>query len=470
MTLRLALASLLLLGAAPSGAAGRIPYGGELRLAHTGPAEPAEPALSDTPTEATLLGLLTQPACRLGPDGQPTPALALELSRPSPQVVRLTLPSPAHASALARAWVRLTRGEVPSPYRALLFPLRAEGRQLAATGDALELTLSFPWPDLERALCHPALAPPRAPTLPLAPFAPTSTPGTLEARPGWPRGRPYVDKLLLTATHERGLYRLWNAHETQVTLGLLAEPTLGAFRPPPGASPLTGPALYATYLAWTPRRVPADFRQAVESVLSREDLARDFVSGPAVPMPHLLPPALLSQAPGARPAKPPVQPGRKVTLLYEADSKDQRAVAERLQLQLNERGYVVALTPLPRAELRARQARGDYELMLHALLLPPVPGPALAVVLEAAGRGDLLGVELARIGGLADAAARDTRARERAVALAASVPMLPLYTQGVVLHAAPEVGGLVLDAQGLPLLDAAFLLPPAPAGATGARR
>ena len=43
MTLRHALASLLLLGATPSLAAGRIPYGGELRDAHTGPAEPGEP-------------------------------------------------------------------------------------------------------------------------------------------------------------------------------------------------------------------------------------------------------------------------------------------------------------------------------------------------------------------------------------------------------------------------------------------
>jgi hypothetical protein len=469
MTLRLALASLLLLGAAPSRAAGRIPYGGELRLAHTGPAEPAEPALSDTPLEATLLGLHTQPVCRLSPEGQPTPALALEVSRPSPQVVRLTLPSPAHASALARAWGRLASGEVPSPYRALLFPLRGEGRQLAATGDSLELALAFPWPDLERALCHPALAPPRAPTLPASPFASTP-PGTLEARPTWPQGRPYLDRLHLTATHERGLYRLWNAREAHVTLGLLAQPTFGSLRVPARADAPVPPALHATYLAWTPRRVPADFRQAVESVLHREDLARDFVSGPAVPMPHLLPPALLTQAPAARPARPPVQPGRKVTLLHDADSKDQRAVAERLTLQLSERGYVVALLPLPRGELRARQARGDYELMLQSLLLPPVPGPALAVVLDAAGRKDLLGVELARLGGLPDAAARDTRARERAVALAASVPMLPLYAQGVVLNAVPEVGGLAFDAQGLPLLEDVFLLPPAPSGPTGARR
>jgi hypothetical protein len=457
MTLRLALASLLLLGAAPSLAAGRFPYGGELRLAHTGPAEPGEPALADTPTEATLLGLVSRPVCRLAPDGNPLPALARELARPSPQVVRLTLPSPAQANALTRAWTRLTGPEAPSPYRALLFPLRAEGRQLSATGDSLELVLAFPWPDLERALCHPALAPPRTSPAVLGPFSPAG-PTAVEARLGWTEGRPYLDRLRLTATDERGLARLWSSQEVQVALGVL-----------PDAGTTSGAALYATYLAWTPRRVPPDFRHAVESAIDREDLTRLFVRGPAVPMPYLLPPALLPQPQGARPVPPPAQAGRKVTLLYDTGSEDQRAVAERLQVKLYERGYAVALEPLSRAHLRARWAKGDYELMLHSLLLPPVPGPALAVVLDAAGRKDLLGVELPRIGSLMDPAARDAKARERALALAPSVPMLPLYAQGLALRSAPEVGGLTFDAQGLPLLDGTWLQA-AVTGVPGARR
>jgi hypothetical protein len=457
MTLRHALASLLLLGAAPSLAAGRVPYGGELRVAHTGPAEPGEPALADTPTEATLLGLISRPVCRLAADGHLSPALARELTRPFPQVVRLTLPSPAQATALTRAWTRLAGTEAPSPYRALLFPLRAEGRQLSATGDSLELALAFPWPDMERALCHPALAPPRSAPAALGPFS-ASGPTTVDARLAWNEGRPYLDRLRLTATDERGLSRLWSTQEAQVALGVL--PDVGV---PSGA------ALYATYLAWTPRRVPPDFRQAVESALDREDLTRLFVRGPAVPMPHLLPPALLPQPQGPRTAPPPPQAARKVTLLYDTGNEDQRAVAERLQVKLHDRGYAVALEPLPRAELRARWARGDYELMLHSLLLPPVPGPALAVVLDAAGRKDLLGVELPRIGALADPAARDAKARERAQALAPSVPMLPLYAQGLALRTAPEVGGLAFDGQGLPMLDGVWLQPTL-TGVPGARR
>ncbi|NPC86479.1 peptide ABC transporter substrate-binding protein, partial [Pyxidicoccus fallax] len=157
-----------------------------------------------------------------------------------------------------------------------------------------------------------------------------------------------------------------------------------------------------------------------------------------------------------------------VTLLYDSSVEDQRAVAERIQVKLHDRGYTVALEPLPRAALRARWAKGDFELMLHALLLPPAPGPALAVVLDAGGRRDLLGVELPAIGALADMAARDARARERALALAQAVPLVPLYAQGLAVRVAPEVGGLKFDAQGLPQLDGLHLVPPEGA-ALGAR-
>jgi hypothetical protein len=155
-----------------------------------------------------------------------------------------------------------------------------------------------------------------------------------------------------------------------------------------------------------------------------------------------------------------------VTLIYDAANEDQRAVAERIQVKLHDRGYRVALEPLPRAILRARWAKGDFDLMLQSLLLPPVPAPALAIVLDAAGRRDLLGVELPLLGAVADPAARDARARERAVALAPTVPILPLYAQGLGVRVAPELGGLVLDAQGLPVLDGVYFQPTelAPAG------
>ncbi|WP_224243754.1 ABC transporter substrate-binding protein [Hyalangium gracile] len=460
MTLRHALTCLLLLGATPGLAAGRLPYGGELRVAHTGSTEPlGDPTLADSPVRATLFGLQSRPVCRLDTSGAPHLGIARDVSRPMAQTVRLTLPSLALASTLARAWTRISGPEAPTPYRALLFPVQGEARQLSSSGAIVELPLSFPWPDMERALCHPALALPLTTVAPsLGPFAATATPGRLEARLGYPEGRPYLDRLVLTATDERGLARMWGAREVQLALGV---------RPEPGV--LTSPPLYATFLTFSPRRVPADFRQAFESAIDREDLTRLFVRAPAVPMPHLLPPALLSQAPRPRPAAPPSSGGRTVTLLYDATNEDQRAVAERIQVKLHDRGYKVALEPQPRNILRSRWAKGDFDLMLQSLLLPPVPGPALAVVLDAGGRKDLLGVELPLIGSVADATARDARARERAVALAPSVPILPLYAQGLGVRTAPELGGLVLDAQGLPVLDGVYLQPAEPSPAATQR-
>jgi len=457
MTLRLALAGLLLLSATPGLAAGRIPYGGELRLAHTGSAEPlGDPTLADSPVEATLYSFLSRPVCRLESSGVLRLAVARDMSRPVNQSVRLAMPSLSLANTLTRAWMRLTGPEAPTPYRALLFPVLGEARQLSANGSTVELPLSFPWPDMERALCHPALALPLTTVAPsLGPFSATAAKGLFEARIGYPEGRPYLDRLLLTATDERGLARMWAARQVQLELGVRPE-----------AGVLTGPALYATYLSFSPRRVPADFRQAFESAIDREDLTRLFVRAPAMPMPHLLPPALLPQAPRPRSVAPPAGGGRAVTLVYDASNEDHRAVAERIQVKLHDRGYKVALEPLPRSLLRTRWAKGDYDMMLQSLLLPPVPGPALAVVLDAAGRKDLLGVELPLIGAVADMTARDARARERAMAIGPSVPILPLYTQGLGVRAAPELGGLVLDAQGLPVLDGVYFMPtePAPAG------
>jgi hypothetical protein len=460
MMLRHALASLLLLCATPALAAGRVPYGGELRLAYTGASgDLGDPTLADSPVEATLFGFYSRPVCRLGAGGAFQLALARDVSRSTAQSVRMTLPSLVLATTLARAWMRLSDPKETSPYRALLFPVQGEARQLSSSGSSLELTLSFPWPDLERSLCHPALALPLTTVAPsLGPFAATASKGLLEARLGYPEGRPYLDRLMLTATDGRGLARLWTARQVHMELGVPNEP-----------GTLTGPPLHATYLAFKPSRVPADFRQAFESALDREDLTRLFVRGPAVAMPHLLPPALLPQAPRPRPGAPAAGAMKSVTLSYDAGLEDQRSVAERIQVKLHERGYKVALEPLTRATLRARWAKGDYELMLHSLLLPPLPGPALAVVLDAAGRKDLLGVELPLIGSVADPAMRDARARERALALGPTVPIIPLYAQGMGVRVAPEVGGVVMDAQGLPVLDGAYFLPAEPAQ-PGARR
>jgi MarR-like DNA-binding transcriptional regulator SgrR of sgrS sRNA len=175
-------------------------------------------------------------------------------------------------------------------------------------------------------------------------------------------------------------------------------------------------------------------------------------------MTSLLPPALMPQRPAPRSGQAPAPP-HELILLYDASLEDQRAVAERLQLKLHDAGYQVGLRGLARSALRARWASGEFDMMLHPVLLPPVPGPALAIVLELAGRHDLLARELPDIGALPDGAAREARARERALALQPALSLLPLYAQGVRLAASSRITGLDVDGYGVPRLDDAFFSP-----------
>ena len=377
MTLRHALASLLLLGATPSLAAGRVPYGGELRVAHTGPAEPGEPALADSPLEATLLGLLSRPACRVAPDGQP-------VARARPRAVAPLsaggAPHPALARAGHRAHPRLDparqhRGPLALP-RPPLPRCAARAGSSPPPAPRVELALGFPWPDLERALCHPALALPRSAARRARARSPPPAPTPWTRGSRWPRG-PALPGPAAPARHRRArpgapVVDAGGPGGARRARRMRAPPPARRCTPPTwpglrGACPRTSGRRWRA--PWTARTSPAS-----------------SCAGRPCPCRTCCRPRCSRRPPGARPTPPPApQAGRKVTLLYDASNEDQRAVAERLQVRLHDRGYTVALEPLPRAELRARWAKGDYELMLHSLLLPPVPGPALAVVLDAAG-------------------------------------------------------------------------------------
>jgi peptide/nickel transport system substrate-binding protein len=453
----LAALALALPTAAP--AASRARFGGTLKLALAGREPTLDPLLADAPADAALASLVAPPICRLDAAQRVRPLLASELVRSGPLRVRVGIRpglssagAPVGPQEIFRSWSRLTQAQTLSPYRALLYPLRGELR-LAIQGHSpgsLELNLGFPWPDLEKSLCHPALGivdPRTGAPVGLGAYTPTEGRGLFVANPYFPEGRPYPDRLSVIATNERGAARQLALKQVHAVIGAVDD----------AASSGQPPALFATYLAFTPARVGPELRQLFESSVDRSDLTRFFVRAPSVPMHQLLPPALMPQQPLPRPAPPAGARPRELALLYDASLEDQKAVAERIQVKLHDRGLKVSLKGLSRAELRAHWAKADYDLMLHALLLPPVAGPALAVVMEAAGRRDLLPVELPAIGAVSDAPAREAKARERAEALRPTLPFIPLYAQALRAQVSTAVSGLTLDAQGLPLLDQLFL-------------
>jgi hypothetical protein len=470
---RLAGAQLLagaLLLAAPAGAATRPQAGGVLKVAHLPTSSERAPALQDTPLEATLAALSARPLCQVALDGTVRPTLARAFERPAPGVLRVQLAAglqTAGDGALGAAAVAAALEEVrtgPTPYRALLAPLRGPPRVLSPT--ALELPLAHAAPDLERALCHPALAVASGRTS-VGPFTPPPAPGAARtAVATFPAGRPFLERVVAEAADERGVLRQLALRQAQLGLGVGGEGALRAHA-----------ALHLTVLTLPPSLSGPGLRAAVERAVDRGDLARYFVQGPSQPVHELLPPTLLAP-PSARPASArqlPRGPGGgtaggtaggtgtpapDVPLLYDATLEDHRAVAERLQVRLKDLGWRVRLQPLGRAALRRAWSEGAEALVLQALLLPPAPGPALGVVLEAARVPALAREELAELARVADAGARDARARERALALRERVPLIPLFVQPLSIRAAPSLQGLAFDAQGLLVLDDAHLAVP----------
>ncbi|MBX7097161.1 MAG: peptide ABC transporter substrate-binding protein [Myxococcaceae bacterium] len=411
-------------------AASRPRAGGTLSVVVTGPLPPADPVELTTASDAALLPLFAAPLCRL--EGERTVGvLVRSTSWVSPTALRLEVrPGSRTASGellnASKVAAMLTRARrTASPYRGLLWALDT----VTVTENVVQLNLKASAPELESALCHPALAVPAATPTAVGPFVRGSAPHLWLANLGFPAGRPWADALSLTQADARTAERAVGQRRAQVALGVPA-PQLGAL-------------LRATYLRFTPRAVEPSFRAAVESVLDREELARFFLKGPAAPLVGLVPGV---PAPPASTAPAPLHPPRTVTLAFDQADEDHRAIATRLQVKLDALGYRVKPLPLPRSELLQRWSDGTLELSLHGVWLPPSTPAALAVAVELATRGSTPTP-------LASPAVRDEHAGAFAATLAPQLDLLPLAVQGLSLKTAAGLAAPPRDATGLPRLD-----------------
>jgi len=448
------------LGAAPAGAAGRARLGGTLAVGLVGEARPVTvDAEADAPEAASARALLALPLCRL-----PGPVPLLASVSPAGEGAGQTLQlvpraearfvdgTPLLARDVAFAWQRLVRAH--SPYLALLHPLAGLAEMLEAAVQkpqaALPLALGFAWPDLEASLCHPALTPYRpgksgeAEGVGLYSAVPG---GRLLASRQAPGGPPFPASLTFAALTARTAGRLLLRGEVQAVLGEAG---------PKDASAL----LFATYLVYAPEALPPGARAALEAV-DREALVRTFVPGPAVALHALLPPPLVEAAPAPPAARPPTvpAPARSFTLGYSTSVPEHRAVAERLQVLLHDAGYPVQLRPDTQSALAEARRTGAVQAALVSLLLPPLPAPALALVLGLTEDTNLLDRELPALGAAGDASARAARVAERASALGPALPVLPLYARGLRVRLSESLLGAKRDGFGLLLLDDAWLRP-----------
>jgi hypothetical protein len=442
---RLALAAVVVMSA-PSEpmAAARARDGGTLKIAVL--PEVRADHWGETPEGAVLRSLVAVPLCRLDASGRLQPVLAT-FQRTADGVViipragaRFSSGTPLGAAELARAWARaLDRSPAA---RAALAPVRDVAVVLAQQprSTSLLLPLAHPWPDLEASLCHPALAPvaSESPTDGIGPYGPDGA-DRGRAVPGFPEGRPHPDGFVVTALARRAAQRALETRAAQVLLGDGGDPA--------------APALLATYLVSRPAARP--LVALLEPRLDRPALVRSFVGGPASAMPGLLPPALG----GPEKAAASGSPGRgsaSAVLLYAADRPTQRAVAQRLQILFRDAGVQLTLAPRSPDALDRDWRAGQGDLALRSVLLPPVPAAALAVVLELAGDPAASRRELAPLGALADAGERAGKTRERALQLAGTLPVLPLYVEGLRGRLDPALVDVRRDGFGLWMLDDAW--------------
>jgi len=441
---RLALGVLAVMVAASQPlAAARARDGGTLRL--TVLPEVRADRWGETPEGAVLRSLVAAPLCRLEAGGRVQPVLAsFQRTAEGVSVVprvgaRFPSGTPLGAAELARAWARAL--ERSPAARAALAPVRDVAamldQQARSKGATFLLPLAHPWPDLEASLCHPALAP-------VAGDGPGDGIGAYAADgadrgravPGFPEGRPHPDGFVVTALSRRAAQRALETRAAQVLLGDGGEPS--------------APALLATYLVSRPAARP--MVALLEPRLDRPALVRSFVGGPASAMPGLLPPALG----GPEKATASASPGRgsgTALLLYATDRPTQRAVAQRLQILLRDAGVQLTLAPRAPEALDRDWRSGQGDLALRSVLLPPLPALALAAVLELAGDPAASRRELAPLGALIDTAERAARTRERALQLAGTVPVLPLYVEGLRGRLDPALVDVRRDGFGLWMLD-----------------
>ncbi len=303
----------------------------------------------------------------------------------------------------------------------------------------LLVTLAFPLPELPFLLATPAAALPGAGPFVAGARRAACDPLVLRANEHDPRGRPFADALEIRAVDPRGAARQLEAR----TLDLVLRPEAAGGRAGP---PL--PALTTTVAVVNAARLGAGaeaVRRAL-AALDRGELARRFVRGPAEPLRTLVPPAILPGAPppAAAPAGDPASAPVRVTLLADASAADQRALAERIQVKLFDRGLRVGVELVERARFAERLAAGGYDV---ALLSVAVAGlrPALAAgQIAFAARGPHAARRaMAALAGLSDEAALAAADR-----IARDLDLVPLVASGLRVSLGPALQGLEPGADG----------------------
>jgi peptide/nickel transport system substrate-binding protein len=482
-----ALAALTAVWPAPSRAGVRPRTGGALTVALPATPRQLDPALATSASDQIAARAVHATLLEADAWGGLRPGLlaALPEADPGGRAFRCRLRpglrfhdgAPLGAAEVAASLARLLLPATRSPHAWLALPI--EGAEAVRTGRAdalsgiqvlspteLRIALAVPFPDFPRLLAAlPSAIVPRSgggrigagPFLVAQPSAdPLAQPtaaaqGALRLVPfdGHWRGRPFLDALSFAGLDAREAARTFGRGEV-----------LAAIRPEPlpQAATLELPALSATYASVNRARLAGraePVRRALAAI-NRAELVRLFVRGPAAPLLGLLPAA---PAPGQRVAPPPPPAGEatRLTLLVSSDAPFHRAVADRLQVKLFDRGIKVAVEAVPAEIFAARALRKDYELALLEVPFQSVNPSATALQAAFALDGPAAALESLAWLGTVDRGALPARL----TALEERLEAVPLFSAALRVSARPgAVQGLLPGADGAVDFGEVWLLPP----------
>lgn len=438
----------------------RPPYGGELRILLPAPPRIADPALAAEPADLALVRALHATPLEVGPDGRLAPGLLEEVpaAEAGGRAFRLRLRAglrfadgtPLGAADVAASLTRLLSRTSAHAWVAL--PILGADAFLAGRAATLAgvqvlsdrellVTLAWPLPEWPWALASPPAAVVSPSGGGAGPFALQALDGAgarLVANPNHWRGRPFADRLVLSAGDARAAARALPHGEADLVL----RPEAAA-----GASTIAPtPPLLTTVAVVNARRLggAADRVRSVLGALDRGELARVYARGPSAPLATLVPAALLPAAPPAPGPLPAAGPAARLVLLAAADAPDQRAVAGRLQVKLFDAGLRAAAELEGPARFAARLAAEDWDVALVSVpVLAQAPSLAAGQVALAAR-----GPAAARRAMAELAALPPDDAAARAAALGRALDLTPLLATGARASSGAVLEGLRVRADG----------------------
>lgn len=492
------LVTIMLATGAPASSLGaaRRPYGGSLKIPVFGAVRTTDPVKVETPTELDLARQIHDTLYQMLTDGSLRPSLAQETPKasgdPSELTVQLRPGALFHdktavtADVVIASWERLLRKETGSPHWWLLSPIRGalafrRGKSMKISGLekinrlTFRIRLEGKLPGFQEVLGA-------VPTAPLpnrwlqpdksdqvhppgsGPYAWSSNQASsevsaLEAFPGHSRGRPYLDRLLVKSYQSTRAAAL--AFQLEEVHLLWEKPSRGEA----SHRMIDGPQSWMVYLAINPNRIdafPPGFARAVEQAIDRASLVRYLVGDRGRAMDEIVNlrtdqdihqsannpktaqeyfKRVLEQSRGI----PPI-----LIFLVRKGQALERAVAERIQVNLVDIGVAVSVVELGREEFGSRLLAGNYDFYL-ARPIPFVQAPELQLAgIMAEVRGEA-GVEefLSTLNELPVDDNRVAMIRERARRYQAGLPWIPLFRHSRRAYLHRSVHGFLQGASGL---------------------